>query len=308
MNDFYVIATAFLALIFFAAGITTFIQPNESATTGLASIAGKRWFALMELLSSILLLLPLPLIADAVIAILLSSVVVLGQFLRIRSPDTECECFGSLTPRSPTLLGAISAIVLGTTIFIVVAAAKNPSLYVEFYWPLTVSTITIAFIIERKLRFDNLTGTGFASRFVDLSSISRLPGDLVLGSSGGKTYTAADAANFGKPILIFALSSHCKACKEIYARLITLGDQLASTIALFAVSHDDKLYTATSPVLAPLVSKSNSLSRFLGLKAKPYAIYLRPDLTLFAPPCEGSQSVIRLLAIIIEQLSESSSK
>lgn len=304
MNIGYIAATALLSVMFFVAAAAKWIQPKITRSSNpLLGITEHPAFAWVQVALATIVLLPAPILMHALAASFMGGVVVVGQIWRLRHPDEECECFGSLTPNSKPRMAGLGLVIIAACSVVIWRACNAPFERATFHWSVLIAVAVIVLLIERKMRFDVLTGVGFASRMVDLSELKGLPPDLELGVAKGVPFTASNAVAGDRPSIILAASSHCGACVNIYIALLTAASRFAAHVNLVVISHDDTLFKGETPDMTQLVSTSNTLSRFLGLKGKPYALYLRPDLTLYAPVCQGEPSVAQLLTVIGKQIS-----
>jgi len=306
MAYIYDFATHLLALVFLTSALSKLIQQRDmqrsDATERFARSAA---FAATEFLLGLALLVPLPAVVHAAAAIAIATIVGVGQWRRARAPDSECECLGSLTPGSPWLYAVLGVVVFAGTTAVVGVALSQPLAAVPFNGWFAGGTLAVLVVIERKLRYDQTTGQGYARRWVDLTRITHLPGDLLLGERAGQAVSTRDLVNANKPALILAVSPHCHLCHDVYALLSVHAKLLSEEVNLVVIAPNADLYTASPiPSATLLVDASSHLSRFLGLRPRPYALLVTSNLKLQAPPSQTSQTAQRLILVLVKMVND----
>jgi hypothetical protein len=302
-NLFFLVATNFLALVSFTSALAKTIQepdPFRSHQHWVLAISNTRWFSVLELGIGAILLFPLPMLVQAGAAITLGIVIIDGQFEHAKHPEAESEAFGSLTPDSQALYFAIGAAVIAATAFVVFKAMQTPFAQMPINWWSTGVTLAILIITERKLRYDQSRGQGYAKKNIDIAAVSKLPPDLCIGRNALGPLTTRELVATGKPSMIVGISPHSSQCRDTYALLTCHATLLSKELTIVVIAENDELYRRTpNAPLRQLLDPCSHLSRFLGLRARPYALLVDRDLTLLAPPSQTSQKVQRLITLLV---------
>jgi len=304
MSDlFFLAATNFLALVSLTSALAKTIQepdPFRSRRHWVLTISNARWFPLLEFGIAAILAFPTQVLVQAVAATALAIVILDGQFQHAKHPQEEREDFGSITPKEPTLYFAIGAAVTVTAAFVVFQAVRTPLAEVSNNWWITGITAAILIIVERKLRYDQTRGQGYAAKNIDVATIGELPHELFIGRDAQANLTAGELVAIGKPLVIVGISPHSAQCRDVYALLANHAKLLSKELTIVAIAENDDLYRTTrSAAMRQLLDPGSHLSRFLGLHARPYAMLVSRDLTLLAPPSQTSQKVQRLLTLLV---------
>jgi hypothetical protein len=302
-NLFFLAATHFLALVGLTSALAKMIQepdPFRSHQHWILAIANTRWFALVELGIGAILLLPIVLIAQAGAAIVLAIVIIDGQFLHAKHPEEESEGFGSLTPNNQVLYFAIGTVVAVATVFVALKALQTPVAEMPINAWFTGITLAILIIIERKLRYDQSRGQGYAKKTIDVAAVSELPADLCIGKDALGASTTGELVAAGKPVLIVGISPHSSQCRDTYALLACHAKLLSRDLTIAVIAENDELYRTTPNVpMRQLLDPHSHLSRFLSLRVRPYALLVNRDLSLLAPPSQAAQKVQRLITLLV---------
>ena len=300
-NIFYLLATHGIALAFWASALAKIIQPSEDShyENIFRRIAASRYFNWAEILMAALIISPIPSWLHGVFATALGIIVALGAFYRLNYPEEECECFGSITPISTSKFVALSVLLLGLISFVVVTASQQPRAIVPFNLFVFVGAVLLAALIERKLRYDDLSGSGYAGKNVGIEELKDIPRLMELGIEGGRTFTAGDLTDNDRPILILGISTRCRICRETFERLRQSREILASEFEIVVVAEGSGLFSKENvPGFLQLVDSKSRVGRFLGIRARPFAIYLSNQLELQLPPVGGVTNVNNLLSLL----------
>ena len=277
------------------------IQPPDKLPHGhiLRRIAASSLFHWAELILAVLLISPLPMWSHGACAAILSIIVALGALYRIFYPEEECECFGSITPISTGAFAALSILIVGLAGFVIMASSQQPYAIAPVnLWFLGV-TLVFVILIERKLRYDHLSGSGYAGKRTGIKKISNIPSSLELGVVGGQAITVAELAKAGQPILLVGISTHCPICRLTFEQVVKAGEVLSNEVKIGVITERGGIYDQVPMAnLVQLVDNRSRLGRFLGIRARPFAVYLSEKLDLQLPPVTGAKNIEKFLSIL----------
>ncbi|HZP66742.1 MAG TPA: hypothetical protein VFB32_10565 [Rudaea sp.] len=305
MSELIVPAAAdFLALVCFVSALAKTIQqpdPFRAPGNWVLAVANARWFAAVEAGMGALLALPTPLAAQALAAILLAVIVVDGQFWHAKNPAHESDDFGSITPHSQALYFSIGVAVSAAAVAIGLAALRAPLARAPFDARFGAAMLILLLAVAAKLAYDQARGQGYAKK--DVTAVDALPADLPIGSDAAGALTAGDLAALGRATLIVGISPHSRDCLDVYALLARHAQTLSKELTVVVVAQNDIVYrNAQNASLRRLVDSACHLSRFLGLRTRPYAMLVNQDLSLFAAPSQSSAKVQRLITLLVTQI------
>lgn len=299
----YQTATHFLALVFVVSALAKLLQPADDAEGSQSWInrfTHSRFFPWLEILPAVVLVAPLPAWLHASVALVIAAVVIAGSVIRMLHPQRSCECFGSVTPDSLWWFVAVNVSVCMAACLLCVIAVAQPAYVSSFDGWYLGSMLALAFLVGRKLRYDRLTGVGYAGRWVGMDSPSSVPHDLVLGQDLGRDIAFGELASIGKPILVVNVSTHCRLCVEVWTDLIGVAKDLSRELTIVTVAEGDRFYRdSPSPGIVRLVDSRSRLGRFLGVKARPFALFLDEELELQLPPTTGVDNVKKFFPILL---------
>jgi hypothetical protein len=298
----YVLATHSLAVVFAVSALAKLIQTSDTALatpeSKLHRVTAARWVPWAVLFLSAVLLVPTLAAIHAGVAAVIAIVVVTGQIQRLLHPTTDCDCFGSITPKSRATFALATAGTCLAAAYVIFVALTAPTHIHDFNGPVFGAAILALYLCERMLRFDELTGSGYAPKW-NIDHLAGLPGTLLFGRAAGIPVTGDDIRQANKPVLIIYASSHCQDCHRVYAKLSALEAEFSSELEMVVVSQNDKLYAGISNQhIHQLVDSKSTIGRFLGAKARPFALYLNRDLEFQIPPVTGAENITKLFGML----------
>lgn len=301
-NLFALAASQFLAVVCLVSALAKTIQHPATVRMHpdrLFALSHARWFALIEVGLGVLLLAPAPAVLQALAAIVLAVVVIDEQMQHVRHPEQQRDEFGSVTPHNALAYSAIGTLVLAATLLLIAAAARAPGEAIGFNRWITMSTLLSLLVITRKLGYDAARGLGYPQHAA-AQATRALPADLFIGADARAGVTAADLVGGGRAALILGLAPRSPACRDVYALLAKHALLLSEELQVVAVASNDTLFRATPGVpIRTLVDPACHLSRYLGIRAHPYAVLVNHDLSLLAAPSQTSPKAQRLITLLV---------
>lgn len=305
-NLLFLVATDFLAFVCLTSALAKTIQkpdPFRSYQHWALALLNTRWFPLLEFGAGAILLLPAPMIVQACAAIGLAIVVTAGEILHARHPEVEAEGFGSVTPDSTRQYFALDVAVLATTALVAFMAVRTPLAHVPVNAWLTGITIAILIGVAGKLRYDQSSGKGYAKKSVDLAQVNELPATLFLGTDARGPLNAGDLVALGRATVILAVAPHDSPSRDAYAVLANHARLLSKDLTIVVIAQNDELFRNNpNAPMRQLIDPASCLSRFLGLRVRPYAILLDDHLSLQAPPSQTSHTIQRLITLLVNMI------
>lgn len=307
-NYLYTIATHALALTIAASALAKAIQSsNVKESRGLLlRIAGSRYFIFAEFFLAALLIAPLQKWVHAVCAVLITIVAILGAAHRFMHPEEECECFGSITPMSKQLYIFLISLIVACSCLVAISAFHIPTEIARTnYWILGASSLLLI-LIERKLRFDSLTGVGYAGKWNGSKGLQSISSSLVLGEQMGREVRLCDLARNETPILIVVVSTYCHACRQTFENLVESSVIISQSSTIAVVADKGDFYRSENEnQLVQLIDTKSRIGRLLGVRARPFAVYLDSRFHHQVSPVMGSSNVKRLFSILSSIVLES---
>lgn len=309
----YYAATLVAAFLFALSGVAKLsdlsqgqLKEGDSDKLRLLELSRSPLFLIVEYSVAILL----PSLSEGAVKtsvlFLLALISLIGLVFHLRTRNTECRCFGALTPKNTGALLAIHfllTLLLATLVWIsLFPAAAEIGPFVRASSSLVVAIFAaVAGLYGQKRRSVATSPISMHASTAAPEQMPSIPVDFQLGiDSLSETVQLGRLVKDQRPMFIVGIHAACQECKKLAPDIVGFAKGFGDQFPIVVIANVAGHAPTTDSRLISLMDMDERLAKLLKVDARPFAVLINGStLRLMAPPSMGANAVRSLFAITL---------
>jgi thiol-disulfide isomerase/thioredoxin len=299
----FALACLFTGLLF--AGLSKLVYPKKvevkagTKVHALQQAMQSQNFAIVQIYTAFALWAVENSLVRLALASMVLALVIGGIAVRKLLGQSSCDCYGELTPKSPTVLWIVDSIFVLCALLVAQGthSFQAPNAAVQLMIML-ISCLLLICLFAQAAR----AAKAKASSQKAAAAPKQLSGQTELGwNPAGQLVTLSQIAEPNKPFFVVGVSSRCEKCKKLVPDIAKLANAFGKEFPIAVICNDDSYLIANLGSAAHFfIDQDRRFASNFEIETAPFGVLINgSNLSVMAPPSHGQNAIRTLFSVLL---------